>query len=282
MNDRHDKSILRHIVQGVALTEFGAAESAGRAHEHPLVFVHGGCHGAWQWEGMQGWFADRGWNSLALDWLGHGASESLPEEEFLKRSISAVPHEIGIACAAALEKWGAAPVVVGHSMGGCASLAYAVRATGAESGGADEPAALVLLAPVVPRAFGGAPIDLPVDFDVPWGPPPPEISRHLFYSAADDATAAAYHAKLRPESPQAVWEATRWGVDLDVSGLRTPTLVVAAEDDVLVPAAYDLALAEEIGAESILLPGVGHGGTLDPDWPALAERIESWLEGVTA
>lgn len=56
--------------------------------------------------------------------------------------------------------------------------------------------------------------------------------------------------------------------------------MVAAENDVLTPAEYVLALAEGLGAEHILLPGVGHGVTLDPGWPQLAERIDAWLSSV--
>jgi pimeloyl-ACP methyl ester carboxylesterase len=218
---------------------------------------------------MQSWFAGHGWNSTALDWLTHGGSDQLEGQERLRRGITEVGREIDIACGT-LEN---PPIVIAHSMGGLASLAYAAATT-------RELAALVLLTPVVPRAFGGAPIDIPVDFDTPWGPPPPDLARQLFYSGADDATASAYYQRLVPESPQAVWEATRWTVELELSPLRMPTLVVAAEADLLVPAEYVLAMAEGIGAESILLPGVGHGVTLDPGWPRLAAQIESWLTRV--
>lgn len=250
----------------MALTECRAGSSG---HETPIVFVHGGCHGAWSWEGMQRRLAGRGWSSTALDWLTHGGSDQLEGNDRLRRGIADVRHEIDVACGT-LES---APVVIGHSMGGLASLAYAATTT-------RELAGLVLLTPVVPHEFGGAPIEIPVDFDAPWGPPPPDVARQLFYSGVDDATAAEYHRKLQPESPRAVWEATRWTVEVDVSSLRVPTLVVAAEADPLVPAEYVLAMAEGIGAESVLLPGVGHGVTLDPGWPRLAAQIESWLTRV--
>jgi pimeloyl-ACP methyl ester carboxylesterase len=232
----------------------------------PLVFVHGGAHGAWAWAGMQSWFAEHGWDSVALDWFSHGDSQTLPEAEWLRRGIPDVKREIGIACTATDER----PILVGHSMGGLACLAYAAA-------NVDALAALVLLTPVVPRQYATAPIDMPLDMEKPWPVPPPDLARQLFYSGVDDDTATDYYAKLQPESPQAVHQATRWTVELDLAPLRLPTLVVAAEKDLLVPADYVHALAADIGATTVTLHGVGHGVELDPEWPDLAARMEAWL-----
>lgn len=267
-------SIIRteRVVDGVALVDVRTPLVGSRPT--PLVMVHGGCHGAWCWATLQTWFAERGWNSVAVDWLSHGRSTRLDPREWLRRGIPEVRHEIEIACAAATEDGGGAPVVVGHSMGGLATLAYAATTT-------RELAAIALLTPVVPRQFGGAAVELDIDPDQPWGPPPPDVARQLFYAGLDDAAAAACYARLQPESPAAVWQATRWTAEVDVSAVRVPALVVAAEDDRLVPADYVLALAAAMGAEQIRLPGVGHGVTLDPGWPQLCLRIESWLSSVT-
>ncbi|MET7994562.1 alpha/beta hydrolase [Amycolatopsis sp. NPDC005232] len=255
------------VVRGVALAEVAAPE-AGRK-PHPMVMVHGGCHGAWQWANLQQWFAGRGWDSTAFDWLSHGRSEQLPAEEWARREILALRHEIDIAC----DEAGGAPVLIGHSMGGLASLSYAATTE-------RELAAVVLLAPVVPRQHAVAAIELPVDPDQPWGPPDPDTARTLFYSGVDDETAAALYPRLQPESPAAVWQATRWTAEVDIAAVRAPVLVVAAEKDLLTPADYVMALAEDLGAERILLPDVGHGVTLDPGWPQLAERIDAWLKTV--
>lgn len=168
--------------------------------------------------------------------------------------------------------WGA-PIVMGHSMGGLASLAYAASGT-------RDLAALVLLTPVVPRQFGWRPIELDVEFDRPWGPPHPETARQLFYSDVAGVTASRCYERLQPESPAAVWQATRWTAEIDVSRVQAPTLVVAAGQDALTPPDYVLALARSIAADEILLPGVGHGVTLDPGWRELCTRIEDWLTQV--
>lgn len=259
-------AVVRRVVEGVALTEYVAERAA---HPTPLLFVHGGVHGSWVWSNMQGWFADRGWSSTALDWFAHGDSAKLSPEDWLRRGITDVTEEIGIARAAV----GSRPVLVGHSMGGLAALAYAAAEPGTLAG-------LVLLAPGVPRAYAGPPVEVPVDRDALWGPPPPEIARSLFYSGVDDEAATRYYRKLQPESPEAVHQATRWTVELDLTPVRGPALVVAAGADPLVTTEAVTAMAADIGADLVVLPGVGHGVTLDPGWPDLAARIDRWLRAM--
>ncbi|MGW4488066.1 alpha/beta hydrolase [Amycolatopsis sp. NPDC004368] len=265
-NEIIDGAKTERVVRGVALTEYAAS---GERKPHPVVFVHGGCHGSWQWAGWQSWFAEHGRDSAAIDWYSHGRSRQLPGEEWLGREILEVEEEIDVAVTEA----DGTPILVGHSMGGLAALHYAATTR-------RDFAAVVLLAPVVPAQHATVVIELPVDPAAPWGPPDPETARTLFYSGVDDETAAALYPRLQPESPAAVWQATRWTAEVDVSAVRAPVLVVAAEKDLLTPADYVLALGEELGAERILLPDVGHGVTLDPGWPQLAERIETWLAEV--
>lgn len=110
-----------HAIGNVAVVEV-APDNTDRP---PIVMVHGGCHSAWCWEQAQSWFADQGWRSVALDWLSRGRSAQLPEEDWLARDIVAVREEVGAVCAALAEETGKAPVVMGHSMGGLATLAHA-------------------------------------------------------------------------------------------------------------------------------------------------------------
>ncbi|MEV6140378.1 alpha/beta fold hydrolase [Nocardia sp. NPDC051990] len=255
-----------HILDGVALTECICDPSTSRA---PVVLVHGGCHGAWQWEATQRWLATVGRSSTALDWYSHGASRRLSVDEWIARGIQDVQHEIGIA----VREVGTRPVLVGHSMGGLAALSYAATHT-------EEIAALVLLTPVVPVQFAGAVVDLPVDLTVPWQAPPPDIARKLFYGGASEADGDAIYAKLQAESPRAVWEATRWMVDVDVERVTVPVLVIAGETDQLTPADLVSDLARGIGADLITLPSVDHGVTFDPSWPAVRARIDAWISDV--
>ena len=268
MPDTTASTTTTEVVDGIALTH--VEPDGGASHAHPIVLVHGGCHGSWCFAEWQRWFAARGWRSAALDWRSHGASAPMEQQDWLRRPITAVSEDIEIAVARLAELTGTAPVVVGQSMGGLATLAYAAAA-------AQDPAAIALLAPVLPRSFAPEPVDLEIDMDHPWGPPPLEVAHQLFWPRVDEETAKKYYALLQPESPAAAWQATRWTAEVDVTAVRAPSLVVAAGDDVLAPGNHVRALGRAIGAYEITREDLGHCLSLDPSWEDLIAQIEAWL-----
>lgn len=253
----------RYEVDGVAVRRY-PQDGGGRP---PVVLVHGGAHGSWCWENHAGLLHEAGWDVHALDWLNHGASAALPEDAFLARGIVDVARE---EITRVVGRLGREPVLVGHSMGGLASLAYATMAPVAR---------LVLITPVVPASVGADPIELPVDLHAPFGPVPYEVAKQIFFTTLDEEQARGCHARLVAESPRAVWEATRWTVELNLDAVTTPALVIGAEHDVLTPAVAVRALAEAMHADHELMPGVGHCDVLlkEPDWRRAATRIRDWL-----
>lgn len=234
-------------------------------HRPPLVLVHAGCHGSWAWERLQPFLAEQGWDSVALDWYGRGGSAPLSDPSAaLQRGIPDVAREIGVVAAGA----GGSPVVVGHGMGGLASLCYA--STG-------NPTALVLLTPVAPALPGLEPLDIPVDLEHWWGPPDEETGRFLFFDAVGDEDARRYAGALVPESPLAVWQATRWTVPVPSPEYGGPILVVSADSDPLVPPPVTERLVEHLGADHVVLTGQGHGVTLNPVWRHVGTVVAEWL-----
>lgn len=254
-------------IGGVAVTHVRPANPVpGPA----ILMVHGGCHGRWCWEPMQRWFAGQGWPTTALDWYSHGESDPIEDSAWLARDVMAVREEIGVVCRALIEETGQHPIIMGHSMGGLAGLAYAALED------ARIPA-VVLLAPVVPSGYAEAPIDVGVDLNAAWGPPPLEMARALFFSGVSDEEARAHYQRLRPESPAAVWQATRWTAQVPMNQLDAPMLIFGAENDLLVPADAVRALAVAAGATYVQLPGTGHGLTLDPVAAEVCTVADAWL-----
>jgi pimeloyl-ACP methyl ester carboxylesterase len=112
----------------------------------------------------------------------------------------------------------------------------------------------------------------------PVDPFPADVAHRLFYDGMPAGKAAAFSKQLQAESPRAVLEATRWTAELDVSGIKVPTLAVGAENDQLIPPAYVRSLAAAIpGASYIHLPGAGHGVPVNPGWEFLMSMVTSWL-----
>jgi pimeloyl-ACP methyl ester carboxylesterase len=137
--------------------------------------------------------------------------------------------------------------------------------------------ALVLLTPVVPTEVGGDVIDLPIDPNQPWVPPPFEIARDLWFQGLEEDEARTYFEKLCPESPKAVYEATRWTVPIDRVKVSGPILVVSSELDHLTPPAIGRSLATFYGADYRYLRGRGHNVLLEPNWRETASMVAAWL-----
>lgn len=251
-------------VQGVAVRQYLPPGETGRA---PVVMVHGGAHGDWLWDNLATELSGHGWECHVLSWYNHGESRQLPVSEFVGRGIADVAdqeirHVVG--------GLGVEPILIGHSMGGLASLVYAERAP---------VRCLVLLTPVMPECVRPDPVPLPVDLDTPFGPFPYELAKQLFFTTLAPELAHDYHQLLVAESPQAVFEATRWTVPVELSAIRVPTCVYAAELDALTPAPAVQRLAQLMGAQYRLVAGIGHSDILlrQPQWRTVADELRQWL-----
>lgn len=232
------------------------------------MLVHGGGHAKWSFEQYGRVLSEGGYEVHALDWLNHGDSRGLPEDRFLRRGIDDVARE---ELRDVVERLVRPPIVIGHSMGALAGLIYAAS---------NSVERLVLLAPVVPSAVGADPIELEVDLTKPFGPVSYDLARLLFFPTLGEDRFRVYYDMLEPESPRAVWQATRWTIDVDLKAVTAPTLVFATELDVLTPPAAVAGLAELLGAPCELIPAIGHTEILvkQPESIAVAERIREWLD----
>lgn len=235
------------------------------AHIPALLFVHGGCHGAWCWDKYLPYLAAMGWDCHALNWRGHGGSAQLAEAEAVSRPLEDVAHDI----AAVAATFTVPPVVVAHSMGGLVTLKFAE--TNGYSG-------LVLITPVLPGEVSPAPIDLVFDPGHLWEPPPLDVAKHLFFTAASEDDARRYHGMLVAESARAVEQAVTGNrVSIDPVKISGPILVLAAEMDILCPPEEVWRLANLLGADYHYASGLGHGVMMAEDWKHTAQTIHRWL-----
>jgi len=252
------------VVSGLAVHKYVPARPNGET----VVLVHGGAHAKWSFEQYARVLSEGGYEVHALDWLNHGDSPRLPDDQFLRRGIDDVAREELPYLAGRL---GRPPIIIGQSMGAMAALLYA---------GSNPVERLVLLTPVVPSGVDADPIEIDVDLTKPFGPVPYDLARQLFYPTLDEDLARMYYQLLEPESPRAVWQATRWTIDVDLQAVTVPTLAFATELDLLTPPAAVARLAALMGAPYELIPATGHSEILlkRPVSIAVAERIREWLD----
>ena len=248
---------------------------AGAAQPTPLLFVHGAFAGAWCWdEHFLPWFAERGYDAHAISLRGHGGSAG---RKFLD-GFSVADYADDVAAAA--DRLGGPPILVGHSMGGFVVQKYLERRTAAGA---------VLMASVPPRGLAAPGLSLAIwnpaaalsigsaqALGQGWGSPS-VMQAALFAPGLREDRARRYLARMGQESTRAMLD--MYGGDLpDPRRIaRCPMLVMGAAEDALIPAAFVRATARSYGAEPHILDGIGHLMMLDAAWEAAAGCLLDWM-----
>ena len=242
----------------------------------PLLFVHGAYYAAWCWnEFFLPHFAARGFDCLALSLRGHGGSAG---GDALDRA-AIEDYAIDVAAAAAMLP--SPPLVIGHSMGGVVAQRYAA------AGGA---AGLIVLNSVPPRGLMAESIELYwrnpnllMQFGLVQSGLWPfadyaRLREALFARDMSNDRAQRYFACMQRESQRALIElcypqTIGWSL-----GASLPVAVVGGAEDGLFTPDSVRSTARWLGAQSAILPGLGHTMMLDCAWRRCADYIEQWIE----
>lgn len=259
---------LHHGIERITYTP------AERRHETPLLFVHGMWHGAWCWEGWQAQLAELGWMSHAISLPGHAGS---PTQRPLRWCTLGYYLDIVKREAARLER---KPVLLGHSMGGALTQHYLKHV-------ADDLPAAVLVAPWPYTNY-------------PWGPilflrlDPVgaltgffTLSAGVFMRSPQRAAAALLgpdpavtpewlHQRLNSES-FIVMNQHMWPLWSAPSLLKTPTLLLAGEQDAVCPLTWEKRTAKRYGSDLIVIPGAGHNLMHEKSSADTVTKIDGWL-----
>lgn len=261
------------IARRVDGIEVLSCEPERRRHAAPLLFVHGAFAGAWVWdEHFLPWFAAQGFSAHALSLRGHGGSTGRERIDWLS------VHDYVEDVAAAVADLGAAPVLIGHSMGGFVVQKYLEHHA--------VPAA-VLMCSVPPQGLVAAQFSLL--FEKPGlmveinrllggGDVALDVLREaLFAQEVSDETLRRYYRLMQPESQRAIWDMSMFGLPNLKAMHRPPLLVLGAEKDVLIPPFLVQSTARTYGVGDRIFRGLGHGVMLEKDWQHVAETIRDWL-----
>ncbi|MEV6595167.1 hypothetical protein [Streptomyces acidicola] len=90
--------------------------------------------------------------------------------------------------------------------------------------------------------------------------------------------ARRYYALMSTESALAIEETISSSRSVDRTRLGGPSLVIAAENDVVVPAHAIRRSAAHFGSDCLFVHGRSHNVLLEPGWRETAERISTWLD----
>jgi pimeloyl-ACP methyl ester carboxylesterase len=249
--------------------------SCSESHPIPLLFVHGAWHAAWCWdEHFLDFFADKGYHVLALSLRGHGRSPTTKPIQ-----ACSIADYVDDVCRVS-DSLPTRPVMIGHSMGGFLVQKYLESR--------DAPAG-VLLASAPPRGVLGPTLRLTKRH--PWLTAKailtrnplslvntPTLARETLFSAHTPESLVTHYASLLQEdSPRAQ------SLDMTLLNLPKPKrvraslLVLGAESDGSINAREVRSTARAYHTEAEFFPDMGHNMMLEPGWPAVAERIHTWL-----
>lgn len=249
------------------------APARGTAERRPLLFVHGAYVAAWCWaEHFLEHFAAAGFDAYAVSLRGHGGS--VRSSPLAGHSIDDYVADV----AEAVDAIGAAPVVIGHSMGAFVLQRYLGRHA--------LPAA-VMMAAVPPQGLGAA------SFELAWRDPslltelnsliqagrasPAALLRAMFAQPVDAARLQRFNRLCQRESQRAIWDMTFVHPFQQWTARRVPLLYLVAEHDRLIPQHHHHAGAAVLGTQVEVVPGFGHGMMLEAQWMRVADRVIDWL-----
>jgi pimeloyl-ACP methyl ester carboxylesterase len=246
-----------------------------RRHKTPILMAHGMWHGAWCWQTWQELLAKNGWESIAFSLPGHAQS---PRQRALINCtlgyyLSFVHDEV--------KRLPRKPILMGHSMGGALTQWY-LRFI------CDDLPAVVLVAPWVAfsvLADGFIPF-LKLDplgallMFVAWSATPWMRTPHHAATKLVSPTAiiqpADLQKKLNGESALVLFQHNPpfWSPPKNI---KTPTLILAGEQDAVVTVAGLKQTAAHYKADFSIIPAAGHNLMMEPSYRHTAEKIAAWL-----
>jgi alpha-beta hydrolase superfamily lysophospholipase len=238
-------------------------------------------HGASEHSGRYGWTAerlcDRGYAMYALDHRGHGRSGT---GAFVDRMDHVVEDLDTLVRSAAEENPDAPVFLLGHSMGGCVALAYAIKHQDRLDGLLLSAPLAVLEAASLPTRVAGHVLSLIApklgvfDIDSTAVSRDPEVVRDY------DADPLNHHGKL-PARTVAELASTIGRFPDEVVRLTLPMLIMHGTDDRLVPPDGSDMVDARAGSEDktyLRYEGLYHELLNEPERERVVGDIADWLD----
>ena len=243
----------------------------GERRKSPLLFIHGGFHGAWCWQDhFMGWFSEHGFECYAISLRDHGGSQRTGRH--LEWHLRDYVEDAKWAADQLEEK----PILVGHSLGGTIAQKMV--------NGGDFPA-MILLAP---SPIGGSNrAGMRMLFSAP---------KSMLLALRTKDMSQALPAFLPFFLSEGLPKTKRAHIVARLDGLTSfssaseafyadppkpkltdmPVLVVSGERDWSIPQYKNVKLAREYGGDHIVVP-TAHDVMCDVGWDLAAGQILTWL-----
>lgn len=271
-----------------------------QSEKPPLLFVHGGSHGAWCWEEhFLPYFVEKGFPSYALSLRGHGESEG--RENLDSFSLADYTDDV----LQVIQQLKSKPVLIGHSLGG----AVVQRAWHLHP---DTVRAVVLMSSTPPTGMLKEWMKIaPARFRMlyklnmynrgknatraekiiekllfPFTPPvekgtifPEIVADKLFFPR--DLSLEKKHEYLRRLQPESLVSAEgmiRQELDLKSIDKDISIMVLGSKKDAFFSEKLAFRTAKAYKTQATIFPDLCHDMMLDPQWRTAADAIYSFLQ----
>ena len=256
------------------MLEVIAKGSCSAAHPVPLLFVHGGWHGAWCWDDhFLDFFADAGYHAVALSLRGHGTSPTV--KPLHKVSIADYIEDVR----SVADDLGGSPVLIGHSLGGFVIQRHLEDriAPAAVLVGSLPPQGVLGAALRVWRRRPSMTLEAFTDRPLLRFLSTPALTReYLFCADTPEDIVESCMQRAGAESVRAAMTDPMLR-RVKTGRVTTPMLVLGAEHDGFVSVAEVRATARAYRTEPEFFV-MGHNMMLEPRWADVARRIDAWLQ----
>jgi pimeloyl-ACP methyl ester carboxylesterase len=248
--------------------------------ERRLLFIHSAGHGSWLWKNFLSHFAEKGYDTWALNLLGHYLSE--PVDDWAEVGVDEYVDNID----RAVKKVGGDVVLVGHSISGPLILKYAEshRVAGLIVSQSGPPRSVLKKRGIeLTRAMPKGAEKLVTDKAMLPMKDREMIKVILFDEGnVDEESVDLVMEKMGEESLRAATEVMQMEIDPD--RITTPIFVLgfdASKIGIEAPVDVNKVLAEEFKAKDykVIEPG-GHNYMLERNWKDFARQFEAWIESM--
>lgn len=245
-----------------------------------LLMVHGMWGGSWIWSSMKAFYEDRGYTCITPTLRHHDLTPgAMPDPALGRLSLNDYVDDLEVLIRSLPEK----PIAVGHSMGGILVQLLAQRnlLAGMVLCASAPPADIPALSLGGVRSFLG--------FLTTWGfwrkphRPSYESMVHSSLQLIPESERAGYYDRIVYDSGRVVVEIALPFLDsnnttrVDAGRITCPGLVLAGQDDRLIPLTAIRKIAKKYDAELVELSGQTHWLVVEPGWQKAARSIEQWL-----
>jgi pimeloyl-ACP methyl ester carboxylesterase len=250
-----------------------------------IVFVHGMFMTPKTWDNWQAYFKGLGYTTVAPAWPLHDAPLEQQRSEAAKAALGKLTLDQVIDSYRQMvrglpEK----PIVIGHSMGGLVAQKLLSEGLAAKAVAIDSaPASGLIVAKWSFIRSNWAVASPFANVDEPYSPSLDEFRYAFANCLSDTESAAIYRDYIVPESRRVGRGTAEKAAEIDFSKPHGPLLMVAGEDDHIIPADLNRKNFEKYNDSSSArkfyqFPGKCHALVVDKGWKEVADYVGDWLK----